>query len=265
MRFYLAMALAAIAHTSECLTSPSPSRINRHHSLSLSMSSGGASSAVESSDAPPLRAAKPRKVCLMVEPTPFTHVSGYANRFNEMLRYLSKAGDKVQVLTTDDLKTKDGSEISTEKVLPKEAFGFPIEHTMGFRFPLYNHIVLSFDLPELRGMRMLDKFKPDIIHATSPGFLCYAALLYGRIMRVPVLLSYHTHLPVYARNYLSHPWFIELAWKLIRFVHNRADLTLVTSPQIRDELVEEGVERVDVWRKGIDTVVSVPKCDLSLL
>lgn len=181
-------------------------------------------------------------------------MSGYANRFNEMLRYLEKAGDSVEVLTTDDLKTHDGLSADEKKVLPKEKFGFKIEHTQGFRFPLYNHIVLSFDLPEMKGLRMLERFRPDIIHATSPGFLIVAAILYGRIMRIPVMLSYHTHLPIYARNYIKHPFFEELAWKLIRWMHNRADLTLVTSPQIRDELVANGVERVDVWRKGIDTV-----------
>lgn len=54
------------------------------------------------SPAPPLATAPRRRVALFVEPTPFTHVSGYANRFNEMLRYMAKAGDEVSVLTTDD-------------------------------------------------------------------------------------------------------------------------------------------------------------------
>ena len=40
-------------------------------------------------DAPPLGEAEPMRVGLMVEPTPFTHVSGYANRFNEMLRMVT--------------------------------------------------------------------------------------------------------------------------------------------------------------------------------
>eukprot|EP00588_Corethron_pennatum_P017361 CAMPEP_0194307654 /NCGR_PEP_ID=MMETSP0171-20130528/4546_1 /TAXON_ID=218684 /ORGANISM="Corethron pennatum, Strain L29A3" /LENGTH=501 /DNA_ID=CAMNT_0039059835 /DNA_START=194 /DNA_END=1699 /DNA_ORIENTATION=- len=211
-------------------------------------------------DAPPLTKTRPRKICLMVEPTPFTHVSGYSNRFNEMLRYLRQAGDQVEILTTDDLRSADGSAVAAEKVLPTEAFGYPIEHTQGFRFPLYNHIVLSFDLPELKGLRMLERFQPELIHVSSPSFLCSAAILYGRIMRIPVVASYHTHLPVYARNYMGHiPLIQDFAWTLIRFIHNRADLTLVTSPQIKKELEDEGVERVDVWRKGIDTVKFDPK------
>ena len=43
-----------------------------------------------------------RKVALLVEPTPFTHVSGYANRFKEQLKYLKEFGDEVAVATPDD-------------------------------------------------------------------------------------------------------------------------------------------------------------------
>jgi hypothetical protein len=113
-----------------------------------------------SDTAPPLRRNPPRKICLMVEPTPFTHVSGYANRFKEMLKFLKKAGDEVDILTVDS-KTP-------AKDLPKEAFGYKISHTQGFTFPLYNHISLTFDLPEMKGAQILENFKPDLIHVTSP-------------------------------------------------------------------------------------------------
>jgi sulfoquinovosyltransferase len=113
-----------------------------------------------SNDAPPLKRHPPRKVCLMVEPTPFTHVSGYANRFKEMLKFMSKAGDKVDILTVDSKTPADQ--------LPKSAFGYPIQHTLGFTFPLYNQISLTLDLPEMKGAAMLEKFKPDLIHVTSP-------------------------------------------------------------------------------------------------
>jgi hypothetical protein len=113
-----------------------------------------------SNDAPPLKRNPPRKVCLMVEPTPFTHVSGYANRFKEMLKFMAKAGDEVDILTVD-------SKTPTDQ-LPKNAFGYRIQHTLGFTFPLYNQISLTLDLPEMKGATMLEKFKPDLIHVTSP-------------------------------------------------------------------------------------------------
>jgi len=205
-----------------------------------------------SNDAPPLKRNPPRKICLMVEPTPFTHVSGYANRFNEMLKYLKKAGDEVEVLTTD-AKTP-------AKDLPKEAFGFPITHTQGFTFPLYNQISLSLDLPEMKGSGILERLKPDLIHVTCPSFMVWAGIFYARTMCIPLVMSYHTHLPSYAINYLGFiPGIERFAWWNIRLWHKRADLTLVTSPQIQKQLLDNGVPRVEVWRKGIDTERFDPK------
>jgi sulfoquinovosyltransferase len=96
----------------------------------------------------------------MVEPTPFTHVSGYANRFKEMLKFLSKAGDEVDILTVD-------SKTPTDQ-LPRKFLGYRIQHTLGFTFPLYNQISLTLDLPEMKGAQILENFKPDLIHVTSP-------------------------------------------------------------------------------------------------
>jgi len=211
-----------------------------------------ASAASSANDAPPLKRTPPRKVCLMIEPTPFTHVSGYSNRFKELLRYLSKAGDDVDILTVDS-KTKP-------EELPKSIFGYDIQHTMGFTFPLYNHISLTVDLPEVKGLRMMEKKRPDLIHVTSPGFMVWAAVFYARVMRIPLVMSYHTHLPSYAENYLGHiPGIVDFAWWLMKWTHARADLTLVTSPQMKEQLVANGIKRVDVWRKGIDTVRFHPK------
>ena len=84
--------------------------------------------------------------------------------------------------------------------------------------------------------------------------MIFAALFYARVMCIPLIISYHTHLPSYAINYLNFiPGIERMAWDALRYVHNRADLTLVTSPQMKEELTAQGIPRVDVWRKGIDT------------
>jgi sulfoquinovosyltransferase len=113
-----------------------------------------------SDSAPPLNRNPPRKICLLVEPTPFTHVSGYANRFKEMLKFMAKAGDEVEILTVDTH--------TPVKDLPKKFLNFNIKHTQGFTFPLYNSISLSLDLPDMKGAEILERLKPDLIHVTSP-------------------------------------------------------------------------------------------------
>lgn len=35
--------------------------------------------------------------------------------------------------------------------------------------------------------------RPDVIHVSSPGLLVFAATLYAKALRVPLVHSYHTH------------------------------------------------------------------------
>ena len=42
----------------------------------------------------------PKKIAILVEPSPFTYVSGYKNRFCNTIKYLVEAGCEVMVVTT---------------------------------------------------------------------------------------------------------------------------------------------------------------------
>lgn len=44
----------------------------------------------------------PKRVCIFVEPSPFTYVCGYKNRFCNLIRYLREAGCEVLVITTGE-------------------------------------------------------------------------------------------------------------------------------------------------------------------
>ncbi|KAJ8533917.1 hypothetical protein K7X08_007241 [Anisodus acutangulus] len=45
---------------------------------------------------------KPRRIAIFVEPSPFSYVSGYKNRFQNFIRYLREMGDEVMVVTTHE-------------------------------------------------------------------------------------------------------------------------------------------------------------------
>ena len=47
-------------------------------------------------------------------------------------------------------------------------------------------------------------------------------------------------------------------WTYLRIQHNLADFTLTTSPQLCEEIIQNGFKRVGLWRKGIDTSVFDP-------
>ena len=189
---------------------------------------------------PPLTSTPKLKILLLVEPTPFNYISGYANRFKEMIKYLHKAGDTVYIITPDDSKDP-----------PKEFLGFQINSPKGWRFPLYPDVVLSFDFRGLTA-ELVEKYKPDIIHVTSPGALLFSAVFASRKFKIPLVMSYHTNFPSYAKSYVKLPGSVKVAEFLTKLLHSQADLTLVTSSQLKKELLEIGVPRVDVWQKGID-------------
>jgi glycosyltransferase involved in cell wall biosynthesis len=43
--------------------------------------------------------------------------------------------------------------------------------------------------------------RPDIIHASSPGPLVGSAILFAKLLRIPLVVSYHTHIPEYIPRY----------------------------------------------------------------
>lgn len=190
----------------------------------------------------------PYKVLLLVEPTPFGYVSGYKNRFEEMLRFLRKANDKVCILTADREPEKAA----------RDFLGFPIFVNRGWEFHLYPLVTLTYDF-DLKTPKLVEEMRPDLVHTSSPSAILYPAILWSWYYEIPLVMSYHTDFAaygvIYGHKLLMPVWFAGwLGRTMVRFFHSYADLTLCTSPQLRDEMLKldmaEGV--VDVWQKGIN-------------
>lgn len=61
---------------------------------------------------------------------------------------------------------------------------------------------------------------------------CAAAVLYARMLSVPLVMSYHTHIPEYIPRY-TWSGLVQPMWSIIRWCTRRADLTLVTSKAMK--------------------------------
>nr|CAB3503468.1 unnamed protein product [Digitaria exilis] len=100
---------------------------------------------------------RPRRIALFVEPSPFAYVSGYKNRFQNFIKYLREMGDEVIVVTTHE-------------GVPQEFHGAKLIGSWSFPCPWYQKVPLSLALsPRIIGE--VARFKPDIIHASSPGIM----------------------------------------------------------------------------------------------
>ena len=118
-------------------------------------------------------------------------------------------------------------------------------------FPPYPAIRLS--LPQFGAVaRFLDDFEPDVVHVATEGSLGLTGRRYAIRRHVPLVTSYHTNFPQYARHYgvgLVEP----LVWKWLRWFHRPAILTQTPGEVVRDELERRGIGRPVVWGRGVDT------------
>jgi glycosyltransferase involved in cell wall biosynthesis len=176
-----------------------------------------------------------RKVAIFTE-TFVPKVDGIVTRLKYTVDFLVRSGDQVLVFAPDG----GISEYCGAKV-----FG-----VSGFPLPLYPELKLALPRPAIG--TALEQFCPDIVHVVNPAVLGLAGLFYAKAMKLPLLASYHTHLPEYLKHYGLG--FLEgTAWELIKTAHNNADLNLCTSNAMVAELRSHGVEKVELWQKGVDT------------
>ncbi|XP_031275315.1 sulfoquinovosyl transferase SQD2-like [Pistacia vera] len=185
--------------------------------------------------------ARPRRIALFVEPSPFAYVSGYKNRFQNFIRYLREMGDEVMVVTTHE-------------GVPQEFYGAKLIGSRSFPCPWYQKVPLSLALSP-RIISEVARFKPDIIHASSPGIMVFGALIIAKLLCVPIVMSYHTHVPVYIPRY-TFSWLVTPMWLVIKFLHRAADLTLVPSAAIAKDLEAARVtaaNKIRLWNKGVDS------------
>lgn len=190
---------------------------------------------------------RPRRIALFVEPSPFAYVSGYKNRFQNFIRYLREMGDEVMVVTTHE-------------GVPEEFYGAKLIGSLSFPCPWYQKVPLSLALSP-RIINEVAQFKPDIIHASSPGIMVFGALIIAKLLCVPLVMSYHTHVPVYIPRY-TFSWLVTPMWMIIKFLHRAADLTLVPSAALAEELQAARVtaaNKIRLWNKGVDSESFHPK------
>ncbi|HAG84054.1 MAG TPA: glycosyl transferase, partial [Cyanobacteria bacterium UBA12227] len=134
--------------------------------------------------------------------------------------------------------------------------GAKIYGVSGFPLPLYPELKLALPRPAI-GVT-LQQFQPDLIHVVNPAVLGLAGVYYAKSMQIPLIASYHTHLPQYLQHYglgMLEP----VLWELLKATHNQALLNLCTSTAMVEELRAKGIERLDLWQRGVDTETFHPE------
>ncbi|PMB01583.1 glycosyl transferase [Fischerella thermalis CCMEE 5328] len=163
-------------------------------------------------------------------------VDGIVTRLRHTIEHLQRSGDEVLVICPDGGIT--------------EYKGAKIYGVSGFPLPLYPELKMALPRPAIG--YILEQFQPDIIHVVNPAVLGLAGIFYSKVLDIPLVASYHTHLPQYLQHY-GLGMLEGLLWELLKAGHNQAALNLCTSTAMMEELTAHGIERVNLWQRGVDT------------
>jgi glycosyltransferase involved in cell wall biosynthesis len=178
--------------------------------------------------------------------------------FNGSMKKEQDGITRVLYRLIDEIKRKKEIEpLFISAIIPPENER-PVEmlEVPSFAFPFYKDYRVAYPgTGNFEGK--LTEFKPDLIHFNSPCPLGAAAVKYGRKNNIPIVATYHTHFPSYAKYYKVKA--LELyGWNYLRNLYNKCQTVYVPSLPILEELREHGFETVEFLPHGVDTLAFNP-------
>ena len=163
-------------------------------------------------------------------------VDGIVTRLTKTIEFLIKNGDEVIVFCPEGC--------------PDSYKGATIIGVAAMPLPLYPELKLGLPGPAVSDK--LETFKPDLIHVVNPAVLGLGGIWLAKTNNIPLIASYHTHLPKYLEHY-GMGMLEPLLWELLKAAHNQALLNLCTSTAMVHELEDKGIQRTALWQRGVDT------------
>ena len=131
---------------------------------------------------------------------------------------------------------------------PRHYAGFPVHEV-----PAIAYRQFPVGLPSPHVQRLLAAFEPDVLHAASPFLLGAQAIAAAGRLGVPSVAIFQTDVAGYARrNHLGAA--TAFAWRMVRWIHNGAALTLVPSSASMHDLRAAGIRGLARWGRGVDLV-----------
>jgi len=169
-------------------------------------------------------------------------VDGIVTRLTKTIDNLVQNGDEVVVFCPEGC--------------PTEYKGAKIIGVAAMPLPLYPELKLGLPGPAVSDA--LEEFKPDLIHVVNPAVLGLGGIWLAKTNNIPLIASYHTHLPKYLEHY-GMGMLEPLLWELLKAAHNQALLNLCTSTAMVEELESKGIRRTALWQRGVDTQTFKPE------
>ena len=169
-------------------------------------------------------------------------VDGIVTRLTKTIKYLVEAGEEVIIFCPEGC--------------PDSYMGAKVVGVAAMPLPLYPELKLGLPGPAVSDA--LENFKPNLIHVVNPAVLGLGGIWLAKTNNIPLIASYHTHLPKYLEHY-GMGMLEPLLWELLKAAHNQAVLNLCTSTAMVKELSEKGIQHTALWQRGVDTDTFKPE------
>jgi glycosyltransferase involved in cell wall biosynthesis len=168
-------------------------------------------------------------------------VDGIVTRHTKTVEHLVAAGDEVLIFCPEGA--------------PASYCGARVVGVPAMPLPLYPELKLALPRPAVS--EALENFGPDLVHVVNPAVLGLGGIWLAKTRGLPLVASYHTHLPKYLEHY-GMGMLEPLLWELLKAAHNQAQLNLCTSSAMVEELSERGIQHTALWQRGVDTELFRP-------
>jgi phosphatidylinositol alpha 1,6-mannosyltransferase len=169
-------------------------------------------------------------------------INGVTGSVLQVLKHLSRTGHEAKVIAPGDS--------------PGICEGFQVVALPSVGLPGYSQVRVPMVVAH-RLVRELEQFAPDVIHLASPFVLGGPVVRAAALLNIPVVAIYQTDVAGFALRYGLNA-VSNAAWRRIRSIHERAQITLAPSPTAARDLKRHGISRVQVWPRGVDTSAFSP-------
>ncbi len=182
----------------------------------------------------------PLRIAVVSETYP-PEVNGVARTIGTMVRELHRRTHSIQLIRPRQHAGDHGdADAGINTVL-----------VPGIALPRYGE--LRIGLPARRTLlRAWTARRPDIVQVVTEGPLGQSAVNAARQLGIPVVSEFHTNFHSYSEHY-GLGLLSRLVAAHLRRLHSRADRTLVSTTQMKDQLAAAGYQHLQVVGRGIDT------------
>jgi glycosyltransferase involved in cell wall biosynthesis len=173
----------------------------------------------------------------------FYEINGVAGTLKRQLKAARLSGNDYTVITCDP--ANNGDDEGVKNFRPIGVYEVSVYPEQKLFYP-----------PFLEILNYCYEQEFTHIHSATPGPLGIAALAVARILKLPLVGTYHTALPQYAQYLTDDASVAEIVWKYVLWYYDQMDQVYVPSRSTAAELAQKGIspQKTRVFPRGVDTI-----------